>query len=504
MDSRTATVTFELPRTQHALSKPEEWNISWEHLCNSGLLSPPICLDIALKMEPRDTGAMAFEYSRLLQNTLGLRFDIGREGVDALLYENLESKWLAATPAIRRQHALVGLSEAGAIARNLNEARRFTGDILTLDNLSKEGRVLVGLLKAIIPDDISVLPKTPCHFPNPTWDSLREARQNSGTEYEKLWLAEAQMLRSKLIYHVVQCTYLSFLGKPRPKITVVKNLGHTPLARPQMHPLDKELKKKIYGGKAAKEMWKDDKVAFKDRVSRRINSCTNCLKKEEGEKFPHCSKCWTTLKRDVPYCSRECQTADYKSRHKAICGKEIGLEEAVSTALKARGPPKPTVSQIGPAVNGFKRSPALLHHILRLSQNPEIDLYLRIKEGTDSKDCFMRIDTPFPPIQNLLRAARDKAMTTGDRHSAALVCHHIVWFCLAKGYDKELGWDLKAMIDQMASEYEFPDLQKAMLELQEKQLRDPLRRPPLVQSLSPSDWMHYLRIGPVDMNRRIE
>ncbi len=117
MDSRTVTVTFELPRTQHALSKPEEWNTSWERLCSSGLLSPPLYLDIALKMEPRETGAMAFEYSRLLQNTLGLRFDIGREGVDALLYENLESKWLAATPAIRRQHALVGLSEAGAIAR---------------------------------------------------------------------------------------------------------------------------------------------------------------------------------------------------------------------------------------------------------------------------------------------------------------------------------------------------------------------------------------------------
>lgn len=155
----------------------------------------------------------------------------------------------------------------------------------------------------------------------------------------------------------------------------------------------------------------------------------------------------------------------------------MGLEEAVSTALKARGPPKPTVSQIGPAVDGFKRSPALLHHIFRLNQNPKIDLYLRIKEGTDSEDCFMKIDTPFPPIQNLLRAARDKAMTTGDRHSAALVCHHTVWFCLAKGCDKELGWDFKSMIEQMASEYEFPDLKKAMLELQEKQLRDPLRRP---------------------------
>ncbi|KAK0444953.1 uncharacterized protein EV420DRAFT_1648677 [Desarmillaria tabescens] len=438
-------------------------------------------------MEPCETGIKAFEYSRLLQNTLGLRFDIGVEAVDLLLYHDLESKWLAATRATRRQHALVGLSEAGAIARNLNEARRFTGDILTLENLSKEGHTLIDLLKAIIPDDISVLPKTPCHFPNAAWDSLREERQKNGTEFEKLWLAEAHMLRSKLIYHVVQ----------------LRNLGHSPHA--QMDSVEKELKKKLYGGKAAKEMWKDDKAAWKDRTSRRANSCTNCLKKEEeGQKFPHCSKCWTALKRDVPYCSRECQTADYKSRHKAICGKEMGLEDAVETALKARGPPKPTVTQIGPAVEGFKRSPALLHHIFKLNRDPKTDLYIRIKEGTDSEDCFMRMDTPFPPIQNLIRAARDKAMITGDRQSAALVCHFTVWFLLAKGLDKERGWDFKAMIDEMTKEYEFPDLKKAMLELQVRQFRDPFMRPPLVRSLAPADWIGYVRISPVDMTRRIE
>ncbi|KAK0478178.1 hypothetical protein IW261DRAFT_208584 [Armillaria novae-zelandiae] len=195
------------------------------------------------------------------------------------------------------------------------------------------------------------------------------------------------------------CTYLSFLGKACPKTTVVKNLTHAPSARPQMHPLDKELTTKIYGRKAAQEKWKDEKAAYKDRVSRRTNPYTNCLKKEEGEKFPHCSQCWTTLKRDVPYCSRECQTVDYRNRHKAICGKEMSLEDAISTALKARGLPKPTASQIGPAINGFKRSPALLHHILWLNQNPEIDLCLRIKEGTSREDCFMQIDIPFPPYR---------------------------------------------------------------------------------------------------------
>lgn len=194
-------IAVEFPRTQHALSKPEEWNASWERLCSSGLFPPQTCLDIDIQTFQREPDRKVYAYSLHLQRTVILRFEIGREGVDALLNENLESNWLAATAAIRRQHALVGLSEASAIAKNLNETRRLTGDILTLDNLSKDGRVLIDLLKTIIPNDISVVPETPCHFPNPTWDSFREARQKSGTEHEKL----------------------SFLKKPRPTVTVNMN-----------------------------------------------------------------------------------------------------------------------------------------------------------------------------------------------------------------------------------------------------------------------------------------
>ncbi|KAK0207959.1 hypothetical protein DFS33DRAFT_1484409 [Desarmillaria ectypa] len=453
-DLKMMAVTFKLPRTQHALSKPEEWNASWERLCSSGVLFPPICLGMALKMERREIGDMAFEYPRLLQNTLGLRFDIGVEGVDALLYHDLKYKWLAATPATRRQHARVGLSEAG--------------DILTLESLSK-GHTHIDLLKAIIPDDISVLPKIPCHFQNPICDLLCEVRQTSVTEYEKLWLAEAQMLRSKLIYYVLvvprTATSKDYCGeKSRPYY--IAHAGGP-----------------IHGDKEENLRWENSQAKLLEKIE------------SVGVRI----HCWTTLKRDVPHCSRECQTADHKSRHKAICGKEIGLEEAVSTALKARGPPKPTFSQTGTAVDGFKRSLDLLYHVFKLNQDPEADLYLRTKEGIDSEDCFTRIDTPFLPIQNLIRAARDKAMITGDR-----VPLYILWFCLSKGLDKERSWDFKVMIDQMAKEYEFLDLKKAMPELQVKPLRDPVMRPPLVQSLSMYNWTGYLDISPVDMSRKVE
>ncbi|KAL0562921.1 hypothetical protein V5O48_019158, partial [Marasmius crinis-equi] len=37
-------VTFELPRTQHAISNPEEWNAKWELLFAHDLLDPKMLI----------------------------------------------------------------------------------------------------------------------------------------------------------------------------------------------------------------------------------------------------------------------------------------------------------------------------------------------------------------------------------------------------------------------------------------------------------------------------
>ncbi|KAJ4065681.1 hypothetical protein NW756_005884 [Fusarium oxysporum] len=45
-------------------------------------------------------------------------------------------------------------------------------------------------------------------------------------------------------------------------------------------------------------------------------ACTTCNKEEPAVQLRRCAKCSTT-----PYCSRECQKADWKA-HKKICGKQ--------------------------------------------------------------------------------------------------------------------------------------------------------------------------------------
>ncbi|SJL01384.1 uncharacterized protein ARMOST_04705 [Armillaria ostoyae] len=315
-------VYVELPKMQQVLSHSEEWNAQWERLGNSGVLTPQFCLvDLVGSRDPSRYDMLAREYATLLTFTLNIQ-----RKIDALAEYNLESKWLESTPSIRKSHVLVALSEACSAARNIHDARRFAGDIL-IDNLGNDGRVLIDLLKAI-------MPRTPqkalqLRHTFPTLPGIHSGPM------EKWGLSYAQILRTELIYLVVLYTSLSFLGKERPKIPVTHPRGGGDASNdPQRLQFQKENRRQLYGPSLAKEVTREDKAAAKERQRQRCAYCTHCSRPEQDdEKFPHCGKCWNTLQRDVPYCSRECQTANYKPLHKAICGKALDLDTAVSFAM---------------------------------------------------------------------------------------------------------------------------------------------------------------------------
>lgn len=63
-----------------------------------------------------------------------------------------------------------------------------------------------------------------------------------------------------------------------------------------------------------------------------------------------------------------------------------------------------------------------------LNNNPDADTFLKIKAGPiHDPRCFMKVDTPFSPIQSRVREARNKAMTTGNHASAAQFCQYTLW-----------------------------------------------------------------------------
>ncbi|KAE9410671.1 hypothetical protein BT96DRAFT_1011427 [Gymnopus androsaceus JB14] len=286
-----------------------------------------------------------------------MRQYLGRLGAIKLADGDFESKWMQASVSTRQKHVLVGISEAGNVARNINEARRFAFDVVRLEHLSQDGKTYLDLFKSIMPNDLDTMPKEPYCVPDGEWDSF-QAR----------------------------------------------------------------------------------------------------MKKKHSRSKVHL--------RDIVYCSKECQVADYETSHKVICGKVIDVDAATQHAADRAAAKNPTTpQQIPPAIAGFKRSPHLLRHVQLLNKNPGIDLY------------------------KIFRPVRDKAMTTGDRDSIVALCFGRTWNVIYK---------------QMENELEMPDLKEAILELQKKQSED-AQRPPLLlnesENLPSGDWDSLVEDHKFDLGR---
>jgi hypothetical protein len=205
----------EFPKTQEALKDPENWNSRWEtmyqtHRYKDVLFDPKVNLMQFFEVEQtiqRITGTTSItsqdiqNYIIIHDSTCEVQHRIGMNFVIVTSREDFEKRWLESDVAVRRKHVLRALSNAGSLAYNLNHARAYTFDILRLDHLSQNGRVLLDLLKSLIPDNLELLvpPKTPYYFPDPKWDSLRAEFENSSDESKKYAFKEMLIVRTKLI-----------------------------------------------------------------------------------------------------------------------------------------------------------------------------------------------------------------------------------------------------------------------------------------------------------------
>ena len=109
---------------------------------------------------------------------------------------------------------------------------------------------------------------------------------------------------------------------------------------------------------------------------------------------------------------RECQTKDWKARHKAICGKTFDFESAVKAAVPAR-----LLSPVKLVHLPFKRTPSLVDHIRQLNLQPKADLVQTISQL--DRQQFTTLHFPLKPVQILVWSHRETAMTTGDKAAVA-------------------------------------------------------------------------------------
>ncbi|KAJ7596299.1 hypothetical protein C8J56DRAFT_917055 [Mycena floridula] len=477
-------VVVQLPKTHMALSKPEVWNSEWESLYSTKMLTPENCLRLAIKADSfSPSGSDLQYYSDLFKMTCAVRHDIG---VTVTKFgERFRPGWLQASAATRKKHVLTALSEACSMARNLNDARAYCADELTIAHLSENGQVVVDMLYALLPDDLSHVPASPYYFPNTNWDTFEKIHEASNARNEeKNILAEVIILRTKLIYHVLFFIFLSFLGVDRPKV-MVKKYKKTPAAPGSSS--DREIMEQLMGKEYVKKNAKEDKAAAKERAQQRGVVCTlpGCpnIQQNDGERFKRCAKCMSEVKREVTYCSPDCQKKDWKLRHRKICGKPMDLESAREHA--SASPLLTKTLQVGPPVDGYKRTPVLLEHIRRLNNNPDADLYIKVFPLAQGEAAFIFIQTPIPALKTLIRAAREKAMTTGDRASVIQLCQYAVWYCVTAPSEDRERWNRDFMLDNMRKEFDFPDLRARVLAETNKM--------PFIDQLDADSLMQYLR-----------
>ena len=122
---------------------------------------PKICLTHAVSVTFK---GIFDQYSTPSHSTCESRFRLGVLGLYALEHPYFEQRWKDTSMEDRRKHVLIGLSRSCAIARNLNDARMYCGDVLKLGHLSRDAQVLLDLLTDIIPKDCSIVPKNPLYF----------------------------------------------------------------------------------------------------------------------------------------------------------------------------------------------------------------------------------------------------------------------------------------------------------------------------------------------------
>lgn len=167
------------------------------------LFTPALCLAAQVQlsqMDPREPKMTLEQFPILTTSLCHLQREITDEALSYILLKDLESKWMVAPSAERRQHVLVGLSNVCSKARNLNDARAFCSKEMRVSYLC-QGRNILDLLDLVKVDDVHVAPSTPKYVPDADWDVIRakQERSSSTTEMERICLTEILLLRGKLI-----------------------------------------------------------------------------------------------------------------------------------------------------------------------------------------------------------------------------------------------------------------------------------------------------------------
>ncbi|KAJ7141752.1 hypothetical protein C8R43DRAFT_587587 [Mycena crocata] len=462
------------PSIEDTLKDTLKWNADYERM--NSYFSPLMCYKRDLADQAGQTiqmrDARNAQYPLLVGQTVSQQVTLIQ---DIFTFRNLcfDEKWQSAEVEMRKKHVLVGLAAACSGAHNLHATRKYCPE-LSVPYLSGDARHFLDLLKSVIPEDMSAPPTAVTHFAHPDWDAVcaHHQRSNPG-DFARRCYEETLILRTKLISLVLQATFRSFLGLEVPTI----KLSKVHAQKTRFGPTEKTRTLVPPGAQLA-------------RTGCHLTTCPNGMydpaEIPKEKKFLRCKECWDMFAREVKYCSQECQKADWKPNHKAICGKPLDFDTVAKIAAPAAPAPTRFTRVVGPAKPGFTRSTALSYIVSQLCLRPEADYLIMPTPLSETV-----VDFVDPEAKARFREFRETALTAGDKEAIAVITQAICWWASLDRYGGPVTADI--VVDQFRMEFSFPSVKPAIIEMEQKQLKDLYKRPcvaSLFSELSPSVLMY--------------
>ncbi|KAJ7633238.1 hypothetical protein FB45DRAFT_914677 [Roridomyces roridus] len=425
-------------------------------------------------------------YIRSMRKTLcDLQAQITHYAAPFFAGNNLQRRWMSATPAKRGEIILAGLVKACTATASMHMARWYCEKELRVESHRQNGCLFLDLLEEMmVQNPTAGSPNMPTYISNPVWDAIVAQQASNATIPAKTALKSHLADRNMLIGFVVHFALCSILDIALPELYSTKSKPDKPTSQ------DTRLLEKIlpvaYNEDTVKAMEKIARQVAKgvyahqrEEYARGKQECETCTKPNDTTtKYPHCKRCWDTMEREVLYCSSECEKVDWKAGHKNECGKLLQLEE-LTPSTSDHSP------RIGPPLPGFKRSGALLFQVSALNQlSPDYEYLIRVPNA------YVYFAFPHPPICAAVRACRDKALSTGDRRAVAMLAHFLFVVCTIDPRPQRIGVDRAVMMGQIMDEFQFPELWCAVAEMAHRMCLDAGRRPALIvdAGVSVAQW----------------
>ncbi|TFK40672.1 hypothetical protein BDQ12DRAFT_733877 [Crucibulum laeve] len=471
--TRTQSIWMKAMGAPDPTVNPDAWNDMWEkRLAVDPMASSE---DILIKEHVDQPQVLLSQIRYNTQHLCRHQQFLSLAATEAF-QKGFESKWLNSSASVRSKHLLEGFVRSCIMNPDGEGDRLYCSD-LTLAAMNKDkGAAFIRLLKKYIHTDSSKIPSTPLSYPSPKWNyKLEAAKANDKNSIATAVWEWVQLGRDLYICRFLVGTIGSFYNEPRPSPPIINSPRASGYGS-YNHEVVKDLKKKV-GKEAVKVIDRE----WKDSKKETVKFCERCLKSEgpETELFKQCSRCANEVQRKVFYCSAECQREDWK-QHKKICGKELTLETAKSTAVPPSGlplfPTPPNTDdeskQIGPPTGGFKRSAALTKQIEQLKERKGSDTdYILFSCNGKSHDVQIRKSET--TLKMAFQDVRKAAFTKGDPksviHLAQYLVHHGAKLAGASLSTSEI-------LDQLSSEFPGVEIRRGIDMLEAFISQDPLKR----------------------------